>query len=116
MRTKRFKAPIGLKPLDADTRRVTQNIDERIRELQAVPILGGKLFKNVQMPDGEIVYISHGFGRVASCFVSPPRRTATMTLGLISDMRDLLDFDVSNSIALKAEDWTSTIVVDIWVF
>lgn len=117
-KVRRLQAPVSLHVEDPALERVRRNHDERIRELQAQPIVGGKLVKDIELPDGSDVFVSHGFGRVAYFFLSPPRYTHAATTGRIHDRRlgNFAEYDPRNSLCLRANGWGGTIYVDAWLF
>lgn len=116
----RFRARAVAKLDDPSAERVRQEIDGRIRELQAVPILGGKLIRDISLPDGTTVTVSHGLGRKATVLLSPPRATGSATTGRIRDVTPILvaanQADARNQFCLKADDWGETVTLDAWVF
>lgn len=104
---------------DAAAERIRQVTDQRIREIQSVPILGGKLIKDVELADDVDVTVAHGLGRTPAYFLSPPRVFfGGLTTGRITDRRLAL-YDVIDTrkvLVLRAVGWGGTVVVDIWVF
>lgn len=119
MATKRFKPSAPVKLADASAERARQNADERIRELQAVPIVAGKLLKRVFLADDTITPVPHGMGRPVSTFVSPPVRAngGSGTNPRILRLPDNGDADPNQYVALYSEGWgTNGVYVDIWVF
>jgi hypothetical protein len=110
----RLRGPITPRLIEPGTDRVARNHEQRLRELQSIPIVGGKLVKGVELPDSVLVTISHGLGRVATVFVSPPYKTFGTT-GRISQTRDE-NPDETLYVTLKAVGWSGTVRVDVWVF
>jgi hypothetical protein len=76
---KRFKPPVATKLGDKDADRVRQNHDDRIREIQGVPIVGGRLFRDIELEANVETPISHCLGRKATILVSPLRGDLTET-------------------------------------
>jgi hypothetical protein len=112
---KRFQAPLALRLKDEDAERVRRNHEQRIRELQAVPIVGGRIATDIDLPDGENVPISHGLGRKAAVFISPAQFSGSATTGRIREVRDP-SFDPTQYVVLRASGWSETITVDAWLF
>ncbi len=71
--TKRFKPPATAKLVDKDADLVRQSHDQRIRELQGVPVVGGKLIKDIELEADTPTPVAHGLGRRATVMLSPPR-------------------------------------------
>jgi len=102
---------------EATAERVRRNHDERLREIQALPLVQGKLLKHILLTNNATTTIAHGMGRPVSCFVSPPHRPSGSGG---SDMRIMriktAAVDESTSLQLYAGDWGGDVYVDIWVF
>ena len=113
--TKRFQPPAAVKLADPDAERVRQVTDQRIRELQSVPVVQGRLVTSIELPDGVNVPIAHGLGRKAHLFISPPQFSGSATTGRIREVRSGA-FDASKYVVLRASGWSETITVDVWVF
>lgn len=109
-----FQQPISLRTGNDDTDRVLRNHNERIVELQSVPIARGNLIKDVELADGEETPIAHGLGRRAMVFVSPARNGAAV--GAVTEIRDSVSFDPTRYLVLQADNFGATITVDLWVF
>lgn len=75
--TKRFKPPAPGKLPDETAERIRRVQDERVKELQAVPIVGGKLVKDIVLEPGVETAVAHGLGRRASIIASPARGEMT---------------------------------------
>lgn len=110
----RFIPAVGAKLGDQEAERVRRNHEERIGQLQKVPIIGGTELLDQELPDGVDVYIAHGLGRRARCFVSPPRGGSTS--GSINDRTVAIGADRARYVVLRADDWGSTVKVDIWIW
>ncbi len=112
---KRFQAPPVIKLADSEAERVRRSHDERIRELQAVPIVRGSLIRDISLPDGSNVAVAHGLGRKAAIFLSPAQFSGSATTGRIREVRDP-NYDPAQYVVLRASGWSETIIVDAWVF
>lgn len=110
----KFTPPIGAKLRDDDAERVRRNHEERVTQIQKVPILGGVEILDQELPDGVDVYISHGLKRRARCFVSPPRGGSAS--GSINDRTVAIEADRNRYIVLRADDWGATVKVDLWIW
>lgn len=95
---------------------VVRNIHQRIDQLQRNPLMGAKFIKGIELPDAVDVPVRHGLGRQASILVSPPyAKTGSVVTGHIRDRTRLEAdaFDPSQFIVLQAEDWGTTVYVDV---
>jgi hypothetical protein len=75
---KRFKPPATGKLADKEAEQVRQNHDLRIRELQNIPVVGGKLIKDIELESDVLTPVAHGLGRRATVLLSPPRGVDTI--------------------------------------
>lgn len=120
MSRRRFHPPERLKLEDKTAERVRHSHDEAIRELQDVPLLGGKLIENVEIPDATSVPVFHGLGRLPRVFVSPPRFKSTPTVGVIRDRSRLTTvtpkYDPTQYVVLHGQGFGVSAYVDVWVF
>ena len=73
MKRRRFVPPAVGKLADPDAEKVRGNHAERIRELQGVPVVGGRLIESIELTAGKLTPIPHGLGRRAKLLLSPPR-------------------------------------------
>lgn len=112
---KRLKAPTSGRLADPDAERIRRNQDERIGEIQSVPILQGRLFTDIELEDGVNTPIPHGLGRRAHVFISPAQFSSAATTGRIREVRSTV-FDPTKYVVLRANGWGETITVDAWVF
>lgn len=110
--SKRLQAPVGVKLDDDKAERVRRSHDERIKELQHVPVVMGRLFQ-VQLEEGKETPIAHRLGRRAVALPSAPRGGAVAgnLSEIISDRYDPREFTV-----LRADNWMATVTVDVWIF
>jgi hypothetical protein len=111
----RLIPPTAVRLDDDKAERVRRNHDERIRELQAVPVVRGNLIKGIELADATTTPISHGLGRRATVFVSPAQATSGATTGRIREIRSA-DYDQRKFVVLQADGWGETVTVDLWVF
>lgn len=97
---------------------VARNLDQRVRELAAVPISGGRLFREIELEDGEEIAIAHGLGRIASVLISPPRGgtpSGGSSTPRVTEIRSS-SYDPRIYLVLLAEDWSVDPTVDVWAF
>lgn len=112
---RRFIPPVSARLSDEKVDRVRRNQDERITELQRIPVLGGHLIRNISLEDAVNTHVFHGLGRRASVFLSPVRGDPSST-GRIEDATEVVEADRSKYVVLTASGWGTTVVVDAWVF
>lgn len=112
---RRLQPPAPVRLADADAERVRRSHAEAIRELQAVPIVGGSLVRDIELPDGVNVPVPHGLGRKAAVFISPAQFSGSATTGRIREVRSA-SYDPAKYVVLRASGWSETITVDAWVF
>lgn len=123
MARSRFQPAVAAQLGDEVAERVRRNHEQRISEVTSVPIVGGRLLRNVFLTDNIPTAVPHGLGRPAIAIVSPPRRNGTgLTAPFVvrvdgsSDATDSTP-DPSKFITLHAGGWGGTgVFVDIWVF
>lgn len=96
-----------------DLERIRRNLVDALRELQQGPLAGAKFVTGIRLEDGKETPISHGLGRPALVFLSPPRGATAN--GSIIETRDGGP-DRTKYFVLKASGWGATITVDAWVF
>ena len=115
---RRFTPPVSARQRDAEADRVRRNSDERITELQKVPIVGGFLVRGVKLPDDVDVPVHHKLGRVPVVIPGIPYAlTGTTTTGRIRDRtRVLTNFDAREYVVLRATGWGTTMYLDLWIF
>ncbi len=118
---RRFIPPISARLVEQESDRVRRNHDERIAELQKVPIVGGTLIKGIKLPNATSVPVHHGLGHVASVFLGAPYPedpSAVTTGGIIRQLtRSSTDkWDPRHYAVLRASGWGTTMYVDAWVF
>lgn len=92
---------------------------QQIEELQKIPIMAGKLIKDIKLPDGVDVAVAHGFGRPVSVFLTPPRQVVSgATTGRLLDqtLRVADKYDPNLFFVLRATGFTIDVWVDAWVF
>lgn len=112
----KFTPPQPGKLADPDLDRFKKTVERQIKELQAVPIVGGILYRNVELPDGQTVILPHNFGRRAFTLISPPNASFGATTGRIRNPIDTALYDPNKMSILKAQDWGETIYVDVMLF
>jgi hypothetical protein len=113
--TKRFQTPPQVHLADAAAERVRKGTDKAMRELQAVPIVAGKLVRDIELVDGVNTPVAHGLGARACVFLSPPQMSGSATTGRIREVRDP-SFDPRKYVVFRASGWSETIIVDAWCF
>ena len=114
----RFRPPVPLRLADPVADRVRRNTDDQIRELQAVPLVRGRVIRDVELEDGVETAIAHGLGHRAAVLVSPPRwkgATGTHSSPAVMEYR-AGDRDPEVYVVLKATGFGATVVVDLWIF
>lgn len=118
MAGRRLTPPVSARLADPQADRVQRATDQRVSELQKVPLVAGSLVENVELPDATLVPISHNLGRVARVFNSPPRfKTAPTGSGQIRDRSlDNTKYDPRKYVVLYAADWGATAYVDVWIY
>lgn len=112
-----MRAPIAARLADATADRVARNHDQRITELQGIPILQGRLIRGIVLPDGDEVVVSHGLGHRAALFMAIPfQGDFSATSGRLLDITlirsDKVDVRVSS--VLKATGFGGTLTLDVW--
>jgi hypothetical protein len=115
--SRRFLQTLALRVADAITDKVLRSHRDCILELQGVPILRGKLIRNIALPDAAEVVVSHGLGHRAALFLAIPRRgDFSPTPGTLFDITHLRTskVDPNESSVLTANDYGGTITVDLW--
>lgn len=116
MSRRRFTPPAPAKLVDETAETVRRNHEQRITELQAEPILGGKWVRDVELLDGVATPVAHGLGRRPYVLMSPPRtRTGGVTSGRIID-RTLREaaYDRNQHVVLRADGFTIPVYVDVY--
>lgn len=93
--------------------RLLGNLDERIKQIVGVAMLGGYIKRDVELADATDVPIAHELGRPASVFLSPPRNPSSS--GRIEEVRSD-SFDLSKYTVIRATGYGATITVDVWMF
>ncbi len=113
----RLLPPILTRIKDEAVDRVLRNIQARIDQVQRIPIVGGVLFRDVEIGNNGNRWIRHSLGRRAAVLVSPPRGGAS-TSGRITDITE--DAGVSEDrtkvVVLRAAGWGTDITVDVWIY
>lgn len=119
----RLRGPITPRLIEPGTDRVARNHEQRLREIQSIPIVGGKLIKGVLLPDNAVTAVPHGFGRPVSVFVSPPRKRSLAAtpdcriLRVDGSADDPGTTDPSQYVLLIAAGYGGGgVTVDLWVF
>ena len=110
----RQQPPVATTLTDDAAERVRRNHDERIRELQSAPLIHGRLFRGIELPNAQRVDVPHGLGRPAVALVSWPYQTFG-TSGRIS-MSHAENPDPRLYVSISAVGWSATITVDVVVF
>lgn len=119
-----LRAPITARLADADAERVRRNHEERIAEIQALPILGSALIEDVTVTNNGATFVQHKLGREPRfVWVSPIRvpNFAALTVGVIVDAGGAAfttanPIDRSKVIQLGAFGFGTTVVFDVVVF
>jgi hypothetical protein len=113
---RRFHSPATVTHADPEIERMRLNFERRIGEIQKAPVMAGLIFRDVSLASGVNTPIPHNFNRRALHFHSAPRASASATTGRIREIVDPELFDPKKYLVLKANGWSETIVVDVWVF
>lgn len=112
---KKLQPPPVVKLADENAERVRRAHHHAIREIQASPLLGAWVRRDIELPDGVNVPISHGLGRTATILTTPPRFSTFATTGRLREVRDP-SFDSKKFVVLRATGWSETITVDAVLF
>ena len=83
-----------------------------LAELVGVPVLGGVLLTDIDLPDGVTVRVNHGLGRKWRGWIIASMRGAS-TSGRIQDADA---DDNARQLWLKADGYGATVTVSAWVF
>ncbi len=118
---RRFIPPVSARLPDEASDRVRRNHDERITELQKVPITGGLLVRGVKLPDATDVPIHHDLGRRAVVIPSvlyAGDDTAVTTGGILRDRTPFTSskYDGKKYAVIRASGWGTTMYGDFWIF
>lgn len=117
---RRFTPPISARLPDQESDRVRRNSDERVTEIQKIPIVGGFLVRGVKLEDSINTPVHHKLGRIATVIPSVPYATSgsVTTGGIIRDRTRLTadKYDPRHYAVLYAEGWGTTMYVDLWIF
>lgn len=98
---------------DPSLERVRRNLDDRISELQTLPLASARVISSISLPDATDVPIVHGLGRKPLCIlVSPPRDASTT--GLVTEVRGS-SYSRDQFVVLHASGFGATITVDLVV-
>jgi len=104
---------------DDNAERVRQSHAAAIREIQSAPVLSANIVKDVVLPNGSEVEVSHGLGRRPN-FVSLGVVRGAAADGRIGEIRGLHSggqpIDASRYICLQAVDYGATITLDVMVW
>lgn len=109
---RRFQAPATVR-LEGDAERVRRSHAGCILELQTVPIVGGKLVRDVRFEDGVAVPIAHSLGRRATYHLSPAR--SAVTAGAFLDSSSAV-YDPEKFVVVRAEGFGATVTADVWIY
>lgn len=117
---RKFRASLPVSLSDETAERARRNHDERISELQDVPIVRGRLFREIELPNATDAPIHHGLGRIATVIPGAPysKDGAESTGGILRDRTRLTTdkYDPRNYAVLRASGWSTTMYVDVWIF
>jgi hypothetical protein len=102
---------------DEKAEQVRQSHQRAIEELQALPLVRGKLIRGIELPDGSEVTVAHGLGHRASLFPAIPLQgNFTATNGRLLDITllrtDKVNLDKES--VLKATGFGGTLTLDVW--
>lgn len=112
---KRLRTLVSIRLADADAERVRRSHEEAIHELQDAAVMRGTIVRDVELPDGQLVFVPHGLGRRATAWPSAPRASLAATTGRIREIRDATVVDRTRFVGLKAQGWGETVTVDVWI-
>lgn len=113
-KSRRLQAPIKIKLTDSAAEIVRRSHDQCIREIQAVPIVGGKIIRDILLAADVDTPISHGLGRRATLIPSAPRNFS----GVVGVLVEVLssDHDPTLYTVLRAAGFSVDVTIDAWVF
>lgn len=112
--SRRLHAPVNVRLADDAAERVRLSHESRIREIQSVPIVQGRIFRDVVLAAGVVTPVAHGLGRRAAIFLSPPRGLIT-GVGCVQEIRSGVH-EPTQFVVLQADGWGATVTVDVWAF
>jgi len=112
----RFTPPITVRLADADAESVRRNHEQRIKELQQLPAAMITIVRNVSLPSGTAVAVSHGLGREPR-WVSESTVRGSTSAGSITDLGSIdlsgNPIDRSKVVVLYALGFGVTVTVDV---
>jgi len=107
----RFTPALSARFEDQDQERWRRNVDERIAEIQALPMVGGVVLAGVELEDGVETFVAHKLGRKPVMAWPSFVRNATSTGRIVhGDTKDPAKY-----LVLTASGWGATITIDIGV-
>jgi hypothetical protein len=101
---------------------VRRNIDQRIRELQALVCADIRVIRDVELPNPSVVFVPHGLGRAPRAVIlSVPRAPdgTGVLVGLVEEVRGTVGgkpVDSTKVIALVTGAFGTTVTIDVVVF
>jgi hypothetical protein len=112
----RLHQPLRHELADETAEQVRQSHARAIEELQAIPLMRGKLIRDVELVDGVETVVPHNLGHRAALFLAIPLQLASgATNGRLLDATLLrTDIDASRMSVLKATGFTVTLKVTLW--
>ena len=108
-----LKAPLSIRLADQDPDRVIRDLQQKIRELQALPLTSARVIQVVTLADSALTPVRHGLGRIPIWVRESTVRGATSS-GRIVETRDGT-LDRTQFVALTATGWGATITIDLLV-
>lgn len=112
----RFTQAIKAKLVDwAGAERWRANADQRIDELQQLPMAGATVITGQALPNATDTWVQHGLGREPVVLCSPPY-PAIAGVGAIHEVRGSsgsTPIDRTQSIVLRADGYGVTVTVDV---
>ena len=113
-----MKPPLDKRLADPIADQVRRSHANEIMKLQLLPSASLRVIPNVELVDGVAKQVSHGLGRRPLAWWPTPPRGAAST-GRIDDLRSELPSgapnDVARTIALVANGYGATVIVDLVV-
>lgn len=105
-------APLEYRLADPKADEMARDHAKRLREMQDAPAINARVFRDIELPDGEDVHIKHGFGVVPSMVTVSVPRGAITAAGWIEEVASG-STDRRNAVVLQANDYGATVTVNV---
>lgn len=118
----KFTPPLAARFPDVAIDGLRRNVDQRIGELQALPLVDAVVIPDVILPSGVVTAIPHKLGRVPRGHaLSAVRSVAAPASGVIREHRDTFPgtgaaIDRARILVLVATNYGTTVTVDVTVW